>query len=401
MSSLTFVDRLSRSLFAQLHGRNLVYNTCWEDPRCDREALQLAAHHNVLMITSAGCNALDYALDEPSHIYCIDVNPRQNALLELKIAAIRGLDYESFFKMFGNGHIEDAKGVYQRQIRPHLADKHRPFWDRRMGYFRKGRVLPNFYYHGTSGWFARLMTMYLKFRKAHAAIGAMFEVESAEERREIYYKHIRHLVWSDFIRRLLGYGPTLSLVGVPRPQQQQIATQYDGGVPQFIEDALESVFTRLPTKDNYFWWIYLFGHYTEDRCPGYLKRDGFERLKAGFVDRISTHSTTILAFLEQCDEPLHRFVLLDHMDWLSTYGQPILEAEWQAIADRAAPDSRILWRSAALEVDFVDPIEVTVNGERQPVGQLLRYNRELAQRLHAADRVHTYGSFHIADWIGR
>ena len=30
------------------------------------------------------------------------------------------------------------------------------------------------------------------------------------------------------------------------------------------------------------------------------------------------------------------------------------------------------------------------------VGDLLRYDHELADRLHPLDRVHTYGSFHIA-----
>jgi hypothetical protein len=30
------------------------------------------------------------------------------------------------------------------------------------------------------------------------------------------------------------------------------------------------------------------------------------------------------------------------------------------------------------------------------VGELLRYDHELAHRLHPLDRVHTYGSFHIA-----
>ncbi|MEM1433941.1 MAG: BtaA family protein [Pseudomonadota bacterium] len=398
--ALSFIDRLSRGFFAQVHGRNLVYNTCWEDPRCDREALELTADHNVLMITSAGCNALDYALDDPRHIYCIDVNPRQNALLELKIAAIRGLDHETFFRMFGEGQLRDIEAVYGKRIRPHLQDEARAFWDSHLRFFRPGRLLPSFYYHGTSGWFARLMTLYLKSRKAYATVGTLFEVESPAERRQIYLDHIRDRVWSGLLRKLIGYGPTLSLVGVPRSQQLQIAEHYNGGVAQFVEDALETVFTRLPTKDNYFWWIYLFGYYTEERCPEYLKPDAFARLKAGGVDRISTHTTTILDFLNQSEEPLHRFVLLDHMDWLSSYGQPTLAAEWQAIADRAAAGARMLWRSAALEVDFVDPIEVMVAGERQPVGTLLRYNRKLAERLHAQDRVHTYGSFHIADWLG-
>ena len=68
-----------RVAFCAVHNHNLVYNTCWEDPRLDRQALQLGPDDTLAMITSAGCNALDYALDGPRRIYCIDVNPRQNA----------------------------------------------------------------------------------------------------------------------------------------------------------------------------------------------------------------------------------------------------------------------------------------------------------------------------------
>ena len=59
---LTFSERCDEALFRALSSRNLIYNTCWEDPRLDRVALQLGPQDNVLVITSAGCNALDYAL---------------------------------------------------------------------------------------------------------------------------------------------------------------------------------------------------------------------------------------------------------------------------------------------------------------------------------------------------
>ena len=92
----------SERVFRFVHGNNLVYNTCWEDPRLDREALQLDSTDNVLVITSAGCNALDYVLNEPHHVYAVDMNPRQNALLELKLAGIRHLDFETFFDIFSH-----------------------------------------------------------------------------------------------------------------------------------------------------------------------------------------------------------------------------------------------------------------------------------------------------------
>ena len=85
------------------------------------------------------------------------------------------------------------------------------------------------------------------------------------------------------------------------------------------------------------------------------------------------------------------------MDWLSNRHYPLLESEWQAIADRAAPHARILWRSGGLRTDFVDRARVQFHGQRRLVGELLRYERELAAELHERDRVHTYGSFYIAN----
>jgi S-adenosylmethionine-diacylglycerol 3-amino-3-carboxypropyl transferase len=67
------------------------------------------------------------------------------------------------------------------------------------------------------------------------------------------------------------------------------------------------------------------------------------------------------------------------------------------LVDQALPGARFLWRSGGLHVHYVDPIQVTAGKWRYRVGELLAYHRELAADLHRQDRVHTYGSFYIAD----
>ena len=57
----------------------------------------------------------------------------------------------------------------------------------------------------------------------------------------------------------------------------------------------------------------------------------------------------------------------------------------------------ILWRSAGLRTEFVDQTEIEVEGVPRRVGELLTYDLALADQLHQQCRVHTYGSFHIAD----
>jgi S-adenosylmethionine-diacylglycerol 3-amino-3-carboxypropyl transferase len=187
------------------------------------------------------------------------------------------------------------------------------------------------------------------------------------------------------------------MVGVPKAQRRQVETQYEGGIVKFVQDAVEAVFCKLPLADNYFWRVYLKGEYSRSCCPEYLKPDHFERLKAGLVDRVSTHTNSVQGFLDRHDGDISRFVLLDHMDWLSDKFFPLLELEWEAIIRRAAPQSRIIWRSGGLKTDYIDYVNVTVGGSEQRLPELLSFDTKLAAELHPRDRVHTYGSFYIAD----
>jgi S-adenosylmethionine-diacylglycerol 3-amino-3-carboxypropyl transferase len=186
-------------------------------------------------------------------------------------------------------------------------------------------------------------------------------------------------------------------LGVPRAQRRQIELHYRGGVVQYVQDCMRAVFAELPLKDNYFWRVYIKGEYAPDCCPEYLTPTGFARLKAGLVERVSTHTQSVQGFLEKHDGPISKFVLLDHMDWLSDRFFPLLEAEWHAIMQRAAPRSRFIWRSGGLRTDFLNDVRVLSRGQPTPLTQLLSYYHELADQLHARDRVHTYASFYIAD----
>jgi S-adenosylmethionine-diacylglycerol 3-amino-3-carboxypropyl transferase len=85
------------------------------------------------------------------------------------------------------------------------------------------------------------------------------------------------------------------------------------------------------------------------------------------------------------------------MDWMSWYYPQALVEEWNAILDKARAGARAIFRSAGLQVRYLDHLQVQLRGKAAELGQLLRYDRALAAELHERDRVHTYGSFYIAD----
>lgn len=392
------LERISRTAFNLIHGKNLVYNQCWEDPRLDRVALELTPQDNVLVITSAGCNALDYALAGAGHVHAVDMNYRQNALLELKKAAIRNLDYESCFSLFGKGQLADWPRVYPDKLRPSLPADAQKFWDRFGGFFKGQGRRNSFYFRGTSGLFAWIVNGYInRVAKIRGAINEILDARSVEEQQEIFRRaKLKESLFRPLVQWMLRRDTTMALLGVPRSQRLQLDRDYPGGIAQFIIDRIETVFAKLPLSDNYFWRVYLTGQYTPTCCPEYLKAENFDRLRGGIVDNVTTHTNSALGFLESHPGQISRFVLLDHMDWLYSNYKDILSAEWQGIVDKAAPGARLIWRSAGLTCDFVDPIEVQVNGRQAKMRELLTYNRELAAQLHPIDRVNTYGSFHIA-----
>lgn len=378
------LHRIKDWVFNQVHSKNLVYNTCWEDPRCDRELLEFDANSNVVMITSAGCNALDYLLDGPAKINCVDVNFRQNALLQLKMATFRHTDYETLYQLFGKGFHPDIRNLYQEDLRPHLPEFAQAYWDKNINFFNGKGPRKTFYHYGTSGIFAWMASKYIKARKPlYKKITQLLNAQSLEEQTRIY-DQIEPKLTGRIMEWLVNRHFAMSLLGVPRSQQELFVREYEKGALGYIQECLRKVFTELPIQDNYFWRLYLDGAYTSECSPEYLKAHHFETL-AQRVDRIQTNITTITEYLRANPGPYSHFILLDHQDWLAANNRPALEEEWQLILQNSRPGTKILLRSAAQEVDFFPDF----------VLDRLVFEKEKTVSTHHKDRVGTYASVYL------
>ena len=385
-------EHLDERLFQTLYSRSLVYNTCWEDPAVDRQALGLTRDDVVLVITSAGCNALDYALLAPRRIHAVDANPRQTALLELKLASVRALEFDDFFRLFGEGFHPGIRALYERRLRGQLSTFARGYWDRNHAWFASRRG--SFYFHGLSGLVACGFKASLALRPALAArIRALFGAGSLAEQREIYAKSVAPHMWGPGMRWALSRQLTLSLLGVPRPQRREIEAQHAGGVAAYVRESLEYVLCQLPLATNYFWRLYLDGRYTRSCCPEYLKADNFARLKAGLADRIVPHTSTVTEFLRGAPEAISKFILLDHMDWMASHDPEALAEEWHEIFCHATPAARLIFRSAHRRPRYLEAVRI---GGVSLI-ERLAFHEQIARELSREDRVHTYAGFHICD----
>jgi S-adenosylmethionine-diacylglycerol 3-amino-3-carboxypropyl transferase len=399
MAAKSAITRLvHQKVFDAIYSRALIYNTCWEDPAVDREALGLRADDTVLAITSAGCNVLDYALAGPRRIHAVDANPRQTALLELKLACIRRLGFEDFFAVFGEGSHPAFREIYGDALRAELSPFAAGYWDKHGQWFVRSRWGGSFYYHGLSGRVARAFRAYLDLRpRLRFAIEDLFAARDLDEQRSVYDARIAPTLWGGALNWVLSRQITMSLLGVPHSQHEQVRRQHAGGVPGFVREAVEYVFRSLPVWTNYFWTLYVRGAYSAACCPEYLKRGNFDRLKGGLAGRIVPHTCSVTAFLQVTDERISKFVLLDHMDWMACVSPAALAEEWMAIFSRASPRARIIFRSAHADPDYLKVLQVETGGRWRGLTDALAFHPQLARELTRRDRVHTYAGFHIAD----
>jgi S-adenosylmethionine-diacylglycerol 3-amino-3-carboxypropyl transferase len=387
-------DWIGQRIFRYVHEHNLVYASCWEDPRADLIGMRISETDRVLAITSAGCNALDYLLENPQHVYAVDINYRQNALLELKRAAIATLGWTDFFAIFGKGHHPGAKEIYHDTIRGQLAPEYQPYWDRQIGLFCGSR---SFYFRTTSGYFAQLFRYYIDhILRVREPIERLLAATSVEEQIAIYERDLKHRFWGPWLGFALQRDSLLALSGIP-PQQRRQVQRFEPNIQAYMQRQAERVIYHLPIRENYFWRVYLTGEFTPEVCPRYLAAANFDQLKSKLI-RLTSHTGSVQQFLDSHEVSISKFVLLDHMDWLTGSRAKELAEEWQAIWNNSTPDCRILWRSLGIESDYVDEVALRINGNNVRLCDVLEYDLAAAKRIRDSERVTAYGCTCLAKW---
>lgn len=159
----------------------LNFSSSNEDGATERAAL--AGAKRILCLTGSGTRPLDMLLTDADHVTAIDVNPTQNALLQLKCAAIEVLDHHDYLAFLGIGARQDGLGHYRR-VRPRLPPEVKALWDQR------SRMIGNGVWYAGKWerlliWNARLLHLL-----AGRALKQLRTVASVEEQAVLWQEHI-------------------------------------------------------------------------------------------------------------------------------------------------------------------------------------------------------------------
>src|SRR4029453_10196193 len=129
------------SAMASAFLRTLNYASVNEDWRTEAEALRVGSSDSVLCVTGGGDRPLNLLALDPARVVAIDLNPAQNHLLTLKVAAMRRLPFEEYAAFLG---LTRPPASWRAQrwhaLRGELPPASRGFWDRHRRPIRAGVI---------------------------------------------------------------------------------------------------------------------------------------------------------------------------------------------------------------------------------------------------------------------
>lgn len=285
----------------------ILYAQCWEDPQIDRTAFKINPRDNVFTITSGGCNALTFLLDNPTKIIALDLNPHQNYLLELKIAAMKRLSYDEVLQLLGIRQSSSRVRLYN-DSRDLLSNKAQVFWDNHLKEIKRGLI-----HAGRYEKYMRLLRRVLIILTGRKTIKRLFNASTRYEREIIYNQKWDNIRWKIFTRIFLS--------------RRIMSYLFTGDFFRYLDEnfsfgknfaaKVRKAVTELPLKENYFLTYILCGNYNQGYLPPYLQRDNYEKIQ-GRLNRIEIVGGGCEEYFKDLpDSVISKFNFTNIFEWMS------------------------------------------------------------------------------------
>lgn len=356
--------------------QRIVYSQCWEDPESGRQALLITPDDDVLMITSGGCNVLAFSLEHPRSITAIDSNPAQNYLLELKIAAIRGLDYDSFLRFLGVRQCNERWALY-KTARQHLSTAAQDYWDWERENIEQGVI--------HTGRFDRYFNLFrrkvLPLIHSGRQVQRLLALKDLEEQKRFYDRVWNNWRWRVIIRMFFGRFLMGRLGRYPEFFEHVDISDVGRHYLQRARHAL----TEIPIQGNYYLEYILTGGFRDvERSPPYLMERNFGALKAA-VDRIRIYTDTLESFLmTKAEGSVSKFYLSDIFELMAMAPyEKVLQQLVRVSRDgaRLCYYNNLVLRSHPASLDHV------IQGEKELGQRLVWRDRSFVYRRLVVERV--------------
>lgn len=287
----------------------LNYSSCNEDGLAELQALAISPSDSVCCITGSGDRALHLLLGDPSHILAFDLNPTQNFLLELKLAAIHDLDYSEYAQFLGLHPGPQSRWERYRALRPQLSPEAARWFDSRRGMIERGIL-----YEGRWERYFRMSSSQLRFFRGEK-IRQLFEFDDLEKQRHFVHEEWNTWDWRMLLR--LSFNPVAFRFALGDPGFYAYA---DPQRPawKYIYDRMTCFLENHLARSSFMMALVFYGRFFDPlHYPPYLREENFTFLKAR-IDRITIRTAALFDVLaDPAQAACNKYSLSDVSSFLS------------------------------------------------------------------------------------
>lgn len=354
----------------------VLYAQCWEDPEIDRAAFKTRPGDRMFTITSGGCNALAFLLDDPASVVALDLNPHQSHLLELKVVALRALSYDDLLAFMGVTDHRDRLALYAG-LRDRLSPSARAFWDAHRREIRRGVI-----HAGRYERYMRLLGMITRWLVGRTTVERMFATTDPSERERLYDTEWATRRWTWFTRVFLSRRLMTLLFDKAFFAQLERSFSFGDHFRSVVRDAL----TRLPLRDSTFLsYAFLGRYYDQHHLPPYLRREHIDAIRAR-LDRLTIVTGDCSAwFRSQPADSIDRFNFTNIFEWMPVTAYHDLLSE----AVRVARDGAVMtYRNLLVPRSHPLAFEPLVTGRNGSAHALHERDLSFIYRAYVVEDVH-------------
>ena len=266
---------------------SLAYSSCNEDGETELAALELSNESIVLCISGSGARPLELLRDQPKKIYSVDMNPAQNALLELKLAGIKVLNYKQYLELLGLKSSTNRLALYQ-VIRQELPQYAQEYWDSHQKMLSLGVI-----YQGKWEKHFSLLAKVLRIFRPKM-LKALLSFDSIEEQADFWTTSWNNRVWQNFLRVSTSRFVMKYLYKDPG-FYEFVPTHFS--VYHYLEHSLNQAANSILFKSSPFAQLLFTGRWPKDCLPKHLQEDAFCQQKQ-HSDCIEPITDSLYSFLQ-------------------------------------------------------------------------------------------------------
>ncbi len=314
--------------------QSILFSACNEDSHSELRAFESLAGKRVFCVTASGGRVLNLLAERPKSLLAVDLNPAQNALLELKIAAMRELDHDGYLRFLGVRGDGSRPQTYAR-LRSQLSENARGFFDRVPALLARGILF--------QGNLERYLQRVAVLMRLARPFGLQSLVDAPDlEAQRAFMDRLETPLWRVLTQTLSRRRVLLLFSGDPGffrylPPELPLHS--------WLYERIHGYLRQNLLRDNALLQLVFFGRYVwEPALPIYLHADSFEAVKAalGQVEIEIKTATVEQALAQAGPSAFDAFSLSDISSYLDDAAHHRL---FERVLEAAAPEGRICSRS--------------------------------------------------------